>query len=1053
MGNKSSKLSFYASALVLLVLIVGLAMPVQTVWATPATSIIYDAISNPLPPNVASLGFEATSTSQFGDYIHLGGTDRLLKTVTVTMSDWALYSDYSSDIRYSGDNVNWTHSITLNIYNVITGTPNTVGPLLATVTQVSTIPWRPAADPTCPGGTAWRAGDSQCYNGYAFNLTFDLSSLNVTLPDDVIVGVAYNTGNYGAAPIGSNGPYNSLNVGIPTGQTASVGSDDNVDNVFWDTIYPGYTAGLKEDTGWTPTGTVSIQITAAPVLPDCTGTSDCYVDAVNGNDANGGASFADAKKTIQAGVDAVGVGGTVHAAAGTYTENVLVNKAVTLVGAGADTIVKPAVSNPNPCTGSSLCGGTASNVFLVQANNVVIHDLTVDGDNPALTSTYNRGGANLDARNGIIKNTDATYNSLEVYNVTVKNIYLRGIYSTGGSFNFHNNTVTNVQGDGYSIAMFAWYGPGTMANNTVSYANDAISANHSNGIQFLDNIVTHSSSGVHTDNSGDGGGVADLIQGNNVECTGTSGAYGIWVFVPYIAPTVNNNTVTNCDYGLSAWGTGAAVTTQFTNNTVTGNLATGGVGAYITTDMAYYGYSDVNVNFSGNVITNYEKGVFLDANMQTWEPDPYVAKTINSTFHSNQISGNTSGADMGTTGTYIADFKNNWWGSASGPSGAGPGTGDSVSANIVFDPWLCDGTDTQPNVIGFQPNSATSPCVVVVPSPAIALDKQEPVIANANSPLTYTYLVSNSGNVLLSNVGVSDNKCAHVNYNSGDNGNNLLDPGETWTFTCTYSPSFSSKQLTNTAKASGKYNTQTVSATDTATLTPFQLQKSLYLYWDESSSKRNNSVLYTAPDNTQFTVKVSKGVDLVGTYTISQNNPLKLWLSNGEYTFEEISLPTGYLAVDASFDYSTSDGHGFHYSYKDHGFHDDGKHMTTWSLKNVVVYNLAIDKNGPATGHKGKTVTYNYTVTNSGPASIMPKVSDDKCSNVTYVSGDTNHNKRVDTGETWTFKCDYKVNGNVGNQITNIATVTDAQQPKSSDLGGDINVNNNKDTWTLTVIK
>ena len=56
------------------------------------------------------------------------------------------------------------------------------------MTQTSTIPWRPAADPTCLGGTAWRAGNGQCYNGLAFNITFDLSSLNVTLPNDVIVG-------------------------------------------------------------------------------------------------------------------------------------------------------------------------------------------------------------------------------------------------------------------------------------------------------------------------------------------------------------------------------------------------------------------------------------------------------------------------------------------------------------------------------------------------------------------------------------------------------------------------------------------------------------------------------------------------------------------------------------------------------------------------------------------------------------------------------------------------------------------------------------------------
>jgi len=94
------------------------------------------------------------------------------------------------------------------------GAPDT---LLATKTQNVTIPWRPVADATCSPATAWRAGNGQCYNGSAFNATFDLTSLHVTLPSDVIVGVAYNTADYGQTPIGVAGPYNSLNVGAPNG--------------------------------------------------------------------------------------------------------------------------------------------------------------------------------------------------------------------------------------------------------------------------------------------------------------------------------------------------------------------------------------------------------------------------------------------------------------------------------------------------------------------------------------------------------------------------------------------------------------------------------------------------------------------------------------------------------------------------------------------------------------------------------------------------------------------------------------------------------------------
>jgi hypothetical protein len=64
------------------------------------------------------------------------------------------------------------------------------------------------------------------------------------------------------------------------------------------------------------------------------------------------------------------------------------------------------------------------------------------------------------------------------------------------------------------------------------------------------------------------------------------------------------------------------------------------------------------------------------------------------TAHFNTIDGNTSyGVD--TTAPAV-DAESNWWGDASGPSGQGPGTGDAVSTNVDFEPWLMeeDGTET-----------------------------------------------------------------------------------------------------------------------------------------------------------------------------------------------------------------------------------------------------------------------------------------------------------------------------------------------------------------------
>src|SRR5258708_8179215 len=152
-------------------------------------STIYNNIPGPLPPNIPSLGYQATQTSEFGDLIQFAGTDRSLTTVTLVMSDWALASTYSSM------SPTWSHPITLNLYNVDNSGANPApGTLIATQTQTFAIPWRPEADPTCPGGTAWRASDGNCYNGFAFAIMFDFTG--TTVPNQIIYGVAFNTNTW-----------------------------------------------------------------------------------------------------------------------------------------------------------------------------------------------------------------------------------------------------------------------------------------------------------------------------------------------------------------------------------------------------------------------------------------------------------------------------------------------------------------------------------------------------------------------------------------------------------------------------------------------------------------------------------------------------------------------------------------------------------------------------------------------------------------------------------------------------------------------------------------
>ena len=74
--------------------------------------------------------------------------------------------------------------------------------------------------------------------------------------------------------------------------------------------------------------------------------------------------------------------------------------------------------------------------------------------------------------------------------------------------------------------------------------------------------------------------------------------------------------------------------------------------------------------------------------------------------------------------------------------------------------------------------------------------------------VTYTERVTNPGTVALSGVGLMDDKCAPLQYVSGDtNGDSLLQPSETWTYTCRTNLLAST---TNTAVASGTANGITV---------------------------------------------------------------------------------------------------------------------------------------------------------------------------------------------------------------------------------------------------
>ncbi len=109
-------------------------------------------------------------------------------------------------------------------------------------------------------------------------------------------------------------------------------------------------------------------------------------------------------------------------------------------------------------------------------------------------------------------------------------------------------------------------------------------------------------------------------------------------------------------------------------------------------------------------------------------------------------------------------------------------------------------------------------CATVAHAPGIHVEKTASVatLPPGGGSVTYTYVVTNTGNVPLTDVSVSDDKCSPVTRSGGDtDGDNKLDLTESWTFSCTATIT---ANTTNIGTATGQDGDDTVTDTDDATV-------------------------------------------------------------------------------------------------------------------------------------------------------------------------------------------------------------------------------------------
>ncbi|MCK4761920.1 MAG: right-handed parallel beta-helix repeat-containing protein [Candidatus Aminicenantes bacterium] len=462
-----------------------------------------------------------------------------------------------------------------------------------------------------------------------------------------------------------------------------------------------------------------------------------YVDVNLGTDrvGCGAAPGAGACRTVQYALDnETGTGDTVNLAAGTYNENIVIDKRIILAGAGSgsnptvDTIIVSAAASTNVIRLHS--GGISAD------ERLVIRDMRVTGGsggpNPGnginiVTGsfiTFDNVTAVGNDGNGIAFDPGGNQTDYILSNCNLSN-------NPGGS-GFRVPTTAGVDGltisdctmDGNSVIGLSMYGPVTGLDiSDSSFDNNGIVGIYG---KINDFIIKK---GVVIDNvtaNGSGRGIALRIYGGSLAISNS---------------TVSSNNRTNPgDIGqgmdLSAREAGCEIT--LTNVTAEDNedvnifLETKYSGSI--TSASFYnvvvrGSNDepsaafcdgcgiwlhtlgsgsiANVSITKSTISGNNRGIVLQAETQPLQNiiinDNHILDNsagggilisanaaAGNRAGSNYIVGNGVGVENRDPGD-LFDAAGNWWGDAAGPYQAVTnlsGLGDEVSDNVIYDPWL-----------------------------------------------------------------------------------------------------------------------------------------------------------------------------------------------------------------------------------------------------------------------------------------------------------------------------------------------------------------------------
>jgi hypothetical protein len=236
----------------------------------PSGEVVYSNLPGRLA-GLPAVAFESYSTAEFGGEVQFAGTDRKDPTVTFVLASYACQKGRAASCRTNpGASFSWP--LTLEVYQA--GAGASIGSLITRVTRKFNIPYRPSARAACPD-EGWTQGfGAECSFAAIDKVSFTLAG--TTLPSSAVLGLGFDTRDYGANPRKRSGPSDLLGTVVDADYVCTVrtrgsglclpggyrnvaatpprvGSDPLPSQVFIDTTYEalvcGGTAGSFGSTG------------------------------------------------------------------------------------------------------------------------------------------------------------------------------------------------------------------------------------------------------------------------------------------------------------------------------------------------------------------------------------------------------------------------------------------------------------------------------------------------------------------------------------------------------------------------------------------------------------------------------------------------------------------------------------------------------------------------------------------------------------------------------------------------------------------------------------